>query len=93
MTIVSPSASQREIADGLNRLAGRIGTGRVTLGSGASTIVTDPRAAPGSVVLLSGAGVGAVAGTVVPAPGAGTITFMSGAGRAGEQFVYVIVNL
>lgn len=93
MSIVSPFAAPREIADALNRVASKIGTGSVTLTSATSTTVTDARLSPATVLILAPASAGGNAGTIVPTCGDGVATLDHGADRGGQEYRYVIVNL
>ena len=93
MSVVSPFAPPREIADALNRFASKIGTGAVTLGSAETTGILDARVSPASVMTLQPFSTGGDAGNIVVKCGDGVATLTHGTGRSGEEYRFVIVNL
>lgn len=93
MSVVSPFAPPREIADALNRIASKIGTGAVTLGSAETTGVIDARISPATVITLQPFSAGGDAGNIVVQCGDGVATLTHGTGRAGQEYRFVIVNL
>ena len=81
MSVVSPSAPPTRIAAALNDFSSRFSGGLVTLGSGASTVVQDPRVGPLSLIFLTPASAGATLGRPVPGDGFFTIEHGSQAGQ------------
>jgi len=81
MSVVSPSAPPTRIAAALNDFSSRFSGGLVTLGSGTSTVVQDPRVGPLSLIFLTPASAGATLGRPVPGDGFFTIEHGSQAGQ------------
>ena len=93
MSIVSPFASTREIADALNRVASKFGTGSVMLGAASTTGIIDARISPASVITLQPFSTGGDSGNIVVQCGDGVATLTHGEGRSGQEYRFVIVNL
>ena len=89
MSVVSPFAEPRRIAEALNDFSSRFSSGRVTLGSGSSTAVVDPRVGPQSLIFLTPISSGATLGR--PVAGDGTFTIEHGS-QAGQILGYLSFN-
>lgn len=93
MSVVSPFAAPREIADALNKLATKFGTGAVTLGAASTTGIIDARISPASVLTLQPVSAGGDSGNIVVVCGDGIATLDHGTGRSGQEYRFVICNL